>query len=939
MGGERMSRGPTFSPTPSHRAMQGYARTTPSPYTDVDEFGPSPFVPEDASPSMPHPSLPPAFDGGLVSPELLTHAPLDLAHFHPQHQHPLPHPHAHPHAHAQPHPHPHAHYHAPHANGHMPQLVRGHSVPMLTHRVDAQHAQAFLPFGRMQQPGPAPPGTRVHPPPQRMQPQRHNSMQPQRADSPHFISGDVFGHDPHVRPATAIGMNMAGPSRAMGYEYPGDMYVMPQGISPARAMGPAPAHPPRFSPGGIFDPHRTPTQQHASAPQQMPSSATSITTATTRTSDASSTSSSVRTVRNRRALSSSDGEEDSPTKATIARLPTTRAPLERADTIEVPVRNALPPKKPALVPSAPPPKPVRPLVKPAVSAGRTSAKFAKVAEDPGVEGIPPGPRPMERPGPSFACIIGQAILRSSAGGLSLEHIYRYVETAYPFFKSGDGAWRNSVRHNLSIHKMFETIPRTEKFPPGKGGIWIIHDDEKCHWPEEDKFIKNFPSTHQHHAVCRQTLHERAKEQEARDKAAREGKVYVPKKGKKGRKGPSKDDGEDDSGTDMGRSSSFGVGGLSLQRSHSTQSIPGSMPPPRMLHPPPMAYRQTLPSSPPQALMANSFDFDDDGDFVPVESSEANQLLLATPVEPASTPVPAPHAPAYDHMMGPPRIERRDKRVVSDDEENVFTAGPKRVRMAEPAPLSPIDPHPQPNDLFNPDDMYITPARERSGQAPHTSARNSLGSSAFKTPALVQTSSSPNSSPMPPTVTRGPAHLPSSLQQAWTHDDMMASGPGTGSSPAGGLDAAFDLKPRARKPRISDDDLPPPAAPHFGRGPGGANGGHATSSPPPARVPPKTPVTRSSAGAGVTPRVGLRTPGITTKTPLFCGSPGMGPPTNNAHLSTPLWEMGGILERMNSYAPESPLRTPRSPVPSTDPTRYSILLDSGASPKPRREFSV
>lgn len=706
------------------------------------------------------------------------------------------------------------------------------------------------------------------------------------------------------------------------------------GISPARALGPAPTQPHQFSP-----PHRdnlmiTP---HASKTGYMQDVHSSGATSSTATSSSSLTSASEggSSVERRPMLNSSDDEnDDSPTKGPAGGR-------NKADPETTPI--AVP--RPLAMPMAA--RPTRPITRPTVIGGRTSAKFAKVAEDPGVEGVPPGPRSMERPAPSFACIIGQAILRCKAGGLSLEHIYRYVETAYPFFKSGDGAWRNSVRHNLSIHKMFETIPRTEKFPPGKGGIWIIHEEEKCHWPSEDKFTKNFPPSHPHHAVCRQTLHERQKEKEAMEKAAREGKVYVPKKGKKGRKLACKDDDED--GEDMVRSCS----------AISDMQPPRTLPPaPDFIQPivtPQMQTKLLHHSMPPPIL---ELDLEDDGDFLPLKPERETTPIhdLVDPSFYQDEPLVRPG------IMVPPRFERikeREKRRPIEDEENVFTSSVKRVRVAEPLPLHPIGPDPQ-SYL---DDSFITPERERPGLNTNSSTAK-LHSSAFKTPALVNTSSSPGSSPMPPTVPRT-AHHPSALQQAWTQDDMADTASNM-SSPRPMLDAAFDLKPKAPRARFQDEDF---IAPSMIASNNNNNNG----------APPKTPVSRSSAaqthqaqsdksqpqpaptpnkqksqsdGQNVqTPRLALRTP-MYAKTPMmFPGSPARAPPTVSALLSTPAWEMSGCLDRLRDQdvlaSPTNKLALAhahahghggiRTPMPPTSPTRYAMLLDSGGGSPRKREL--
>lgn len=135
--------------------------------------------------------------------------------------------------------------------------------------------------------------------------------------------------------------------------------------------------------------------------------------------------------------------------------------------------------------------------------------------EPGTEGIPEGPRPLTRPQAPLAFLMGQAILSSSFGGLSLEHIYRWIETAYPFFATDTAGWRNSVRHTLSIHKMFAKVERTDRYPRGKGCIWTIVKCEECHWGENETFTKNFPPGHPHYSVCRQTVWDKERKEEGK----------------------------------------------------------------------------------------------------------------------------------------------------------------------------------------------------------------------------------------------------------------------------------------------------------------------------------------------------------------------------------------------------------------------------------------
>lgn len=73
---------------------------------------------------------------------------------------------------------------------------------------------------------------------------------------------------------------------------------------------------------------------------------------------------------------------------------------------------------------------------------------------------------------SYAGLIGQAILSSSDGRLSLAEIYHWISSVYPYYERGDRGWQNSIRHNLSLNKSFVKLER-ESTIPGKGGWWAI----------------------------------------------------------------------------------------------------------------------------------------------------------------------------------------------------------------------------------------------------------------------------------------------------------------------------------------------------------------------------------------------------------------------------------------------------------------------------------
>ena len=88
----------------------------------------------------------------------------------------------------------------------------------------------------------------------------------------------------------------------------------------------------------------------------------------------------------------------------------------------------------------------------AVSAGGSSGKNGK-------------------PPVSFIELISKAILSSPNNRMMLHEIYRYIMAQHPYYNNDKKAWRNSVRHNLSLNECFEKFNRTEN---GKGHLWRIH---------------------------------------------------------------------------------------------------------------------------------------------------------------------------------------------------------------------------------------------------------------------------------------------------------------------------------------------------------------------------------------------------------------------------------------------------------------------------------
>ncbi|KAL3230108.1 Uncharacterized protein RNJ44_01471 [Nakaseomyces bracarensis] len=80
-----------------------------------------------------------------------------------------------------------------------------------------------------------------------------------------------------------------------------------------------------------------------------------------------------------------------------------------------------------------------------------------------------------KPPYSYATMITQAILSTEEGVISLADIYKYIASHYAYYRFAKTGWQNSIRHNLSLNKAFEKVPRRPN-EPGKGMKWRISRD-------------------------------------------------------------------------------------------------------------------------------------------------------------------------------------------------------------------------------------------------------------------------------------------------------------------------------------------------------------------------------------------------------------------------------------------------------------------------------
>jgi len=77
-----------------------------------------------------------------------------------------------------------------------------------------------------------------------------------------------------------------------------------------------------------------------------------------------------------------------------------------------------------------------------------------------------------KPPYSYAQLIVQAIASASDKQLTLSGIYSYITKNYPYYRTADKGWQNSIRHNLSLNRYFIKVPRSQE-EPGKGSFWRI----------------------------------------------------------------------------------------------------------------------------------------------------------------------------------------------------------------------------------------------------------------------------------------------------------------------------------------------------------------------------------------------------------------------------------------------------------------------------------
>ncbi|XP_047517586.1 forkhead box protein J3-like [Pieris napi] len=77
----------------------------------------------------------------------------------------------------------------------------------------------------------------------------------------------------------------------------------------------------------------------------------------------------------------------------------------------------------------------------------------------------------KKPPYSYSTLICMA-MRYNNDKMTLSAIYSWIRDNFKYYRNADPTWQNSIRHNLSLNKVFVKEARSKQ-EPGKGGFWKL----------------------------------------------------------------------------------------------------------------------------------------------------------------------------------------------------------------------------------------------------------------------------------------------------------------------------------------------------------------------------------------------------------------------------------------------------------------------------------
>ena len=69
--------------------------------------------------------------------------------------------------------------------------------------------------------------------------------------------------------------------------------------------------------------------------------------------------------------------------------------------------------------------------------------------------------------------IAEALINAGDGMLTLSEIYQAISAKHPYYRMDARNWQNSIRHNLTLNKSFNKVPRQSN--EGRGSYWKLEN--------------------------------------------------------------------------------------------------------------------------------------------------------------------------------------------------------------------------------------------------------------------------------------------------------------------------------------------------------------------------------------------------------------------------------------------------------------------------------